>query len=99
MWEAFAVSCRHSLDRNHGHGFGLRPDRNSDMVTMAAVKIGRRLGRVGRAVVILFREVLATADRCNSAGAHAQLSCVRPEERRGGKGSVSTCRSRWSPDH
>src|SRR3546814_6770348 len=71
--EACAVSCRHSLDRNHGHGFGLRPDRNSDMVTMAAVKIGRRLGRVGRAVVILFREVLATADRCNSAGAHAQL--------------------------
>src|SRR3546814_10141253 len=66
--EACAVSCRHSLDRNHGHGFGLRPDRNSDMVTMAAVKIGRRLGRVGRAVVILFREVLATADRCNSAG-------------------------------
>src|SRR3546814_6703872 len=65
--EACAVSCRHSLDRNHGHGFGLRPDRNSDMVTMAAVKIGRRLGRVGRAVVILFREVLATADRCNSA--------------------------------
>src|SRR3546814_9546078 len=44
--EACAVSCRHSLDRNHGHGFGLRPDRNSDMVTMAAVKIGRRLGRV-----------------------------------------------------
>src|SRR3546814_11334545 len=45
--EACAVSCRHSLDRNHGHGFGLRPDRKSDMVTMAAVNRseGRRVGK------------------------------------------------------
>src|SRR3546814_14057818 len=59
--EACAVSCRHSLDRHHGHGFGLRPDRNSDIVTTAAVNIGRPLGRVGRDVVLLFCEVFATA--------------------------------------
>src|SRR3546814_19160137 len=30
---------------------------------------------------------------------HAAKAEMRSEERRGGKGGVSTCRSRWSPYH
>src|SRR3546814_5519947 len=33
------------------------------------------------------------------AGAAKELKERRSEERRGGKECVSTCRSRWSPDH
>src|SRR3546814_12024544 len=41
--------------------------------------------------------VAAADDRADARFASADAS--RSEERRGGKECVSTCRSRWSPDH
>src|SRR3546814_1018517 len=38
-------------------------------------------------------------DRAGLAAAWKALESVRSEERRVGKEGVSTCRSRWSPDH
>src|SRR3546814_17484951 len=35
----------------------------------------------------------------HAIGLGCDLACTRSEERRVGKGCVSTCRSRWSPDH
>src|SRR3546814_11298865 len=35
----------------------------------------------------------------HDAAMHAALASSRSEERRVGKECVSTCRSRWSPDH
>src|SRR3546814_12657599 len=42
----------------------------------------------------LFREVIAAV-----AGSAGHPTVSRSEERRVGKECVSTCRSRWSPDH
>src|SRR3546814_942044 len=36
---------------------------------------------------------------CGAGGQAAFARCLRSEERRVGKECVSTCRSRWSPDH
>src|SRR3546814_16954568 len=38
-------------------------------------------------------------DRCWQQGEHNPIIAIRSEERRVGKECVSTCRSRWSPDH
>src|SRR3546814_7345889 len=36
---------------------------------------------------------------CSATPIRARPSCSRSEERRVGKECVSTCRSRWSPEH
>src|SRR3546814_14563268 len=58
----------------------------------AIVGIAPHRGGV-RAVDRTIVEVAAANDGCYSVDAH------RSEERRVGKECVSTCRSRWSPDH
>src|SRR3546814_16389178 len=50
-------------------------------------------GRAAAAAVEQARERVANLPRCEPAG------ITRSEERRVGKEGVSTCRSRWSPDH
>src|SRR3546814_14727200 len=50
---------------------------------------------VGRGDIVVLQCLLDPA-----AGAeHLVLAAARSEERRVGKECVSTCRSRWSPDH
>src|SRR3546814_11620206 len=48
----------------------------------------------GRRVRPLRIELVAESD----ADIRLEMPCTRPEERRVGKGCVSTCRFRWSPE-
>src|SRR3546814_13347778 len=57
-----------------------------------AIQIGTRDQRADRAKVTVSTGGL-------SGGADIKLAEGRSEERRVGKECVSTCRSRWSPDH
>src|SRR3546814_14311443 len=77
---------------------GLQQDRDEDRAKLAAdqgqilkagpeaaVRARRHFGQIGRARAIFAAQRQALKDRS--------------EERRVGKECVSTCRSRWSPDH
>src|SRR3546814_4972692 len=60
----------------------------------------RTVTRNGEEVHLTPKEFAVLAELAKHAGrvlTHAQI--LRSEERRVGKECVSTCRSRWSPDH
>src|SRR3546814_17771492 len=68
-------------------GIGIEPlDERAALMTEIALDLKLRLAEV----VDQVRAVLQVA---------AELAVPRSEERRVGKECVSTCRSRWSPDH
>src|SRR3546814_15713145 len=68
---------------------------------------GDSLDGVAREFVVAPTKWLSRAPRGYSHAEAATLTCagvtawraIRSEERRGGKECVSTCRSRWSPEH
>src|SRR3546814_4084803 len=72
--------------------------------TDSNIALGQRLGllvKEGAGYAVTNPEVLAGAEVLVKAGIDLDvlLTRWRSEERRVGKECVSTCRSRWSPDH
>src|SRR3546814_19725004 len=63
----------------------------------AALQVGNALGMVSVMVVVLDHPALGLAQVMG--GYEFTALQVRSEERRVGKGCVSTCRSRWWPYH
>src|SRR3546814_10342697 len=70
----------------------------ADMDDIGAATVRRITWRLMPLLCLLY--LVAYIDRQNVAYAKLQMvGDLRSEERRVGKESVSTCRSRWSPDH
>src|SRR3546814_15763479 len=71
--------------------------------TTTTVGLGDGLNRIGKKAMICLREPSLGPcfgmTGCAAGGGYAQLVPMRSEERRGGDECVSTCRSRWWPDH
>src|SRR3546814_527515 len=80
-----------------------------DVVALAQYGVSQAVATLGTATTpdhaeLLFRSApdvyfCFDGDRAGLAAAWKALESVRSEERRVGKEGVSTCRSRWSPDH
>src|SRR3546814_18114240 len=56
-------------------------------------------GRMFRIVIFLILLLMASAYALWKGGGPARVMATRSEERQVGKGCVSTCRSRGSPEH
>src|SRR3546814_16193470 len=89
------IACRCRLRGNVQHGLLAEPDRTimGDTVRTGLLYL-RQVGRVQRNGAA--RSLQATFDGELTDAVHRD-GLARSEERRGGKESVSTCRSRWSP--
>src|SRR3546814_8669669 len=68
-----------------------------DLLRLSAAEMSNRFGAYGATI---HRRVRGeAAERLPSRTPPPELTCERSEERRVGKECVSTCRSRWSPNH
>src|SRR3546814_14581733 len=76
---------------------------SSDLLTFRGARLGTAftLALPGRETEVAGRRIATEAIGavCSVPGADAVLLAIRSEERRVGKGCVSTCRSRVSPYH
>src|SRR3546814_18609043 len=75
----------------------MRPQRLRGTAAALALALGLLPVLVGFVVPASYL-VWETVERVAGAGVSPQL-LARSEERRVGKACVSTCRSRWAPDH
>src|SRR3546814_14261893 len=72
------------------------PEKLIPLVTLNALE-GKELPVYGRGANV--RDWLHVEDHARALDLVVSAGAVRSEERRVGKECVSTCRSRWSPDH
>src|SRR3546814_13292517 len=77
---------------SNGRFFMLRPK----VVSLGSAFLDS--GRIEEVIQPILREIVAESGDSASLGVLADKD-VRSEERRVGKGCVSTCRSRWVPSH
>src|SRR3546814_19760875 len=90
------LSLRHQARHHRADGGGVGKALISAEPVSAAHNISRTFSGGRPSTTPLS---VATSGRSIRIGSAVIAARIRSEERRGGKESVSTCRSRWSPYH